>query len=170
MSSDLSEVDLGAVVRAVAARFEPELAGAGCPLSVRCDGPVTGRWDASKLDQVVTSLLSNAIKFGAGGPIEMALAEEGGKALLSVRDHGIGIDPAHQARIFERFERAVSAKNYGGLGLGLYISRATVEAHGGTIKVESQPGAGSSFTVEIPCAGPPRAPAESEDPEHAGAA
>jgi PAS domain S-box-containing protein len=167
---DLSEVDLEAVVRAVAARFEPELARAGCPLSVRCDGPVTGRWDASKLDQVVTSLLSNAIKFGAGGPIEMSLAEEGGKALLSVRDHGIGIDPAHQARIFERFERAVSAKNYGGLGLGLYISRATVEAHGGTIKVESQPGAGSSFTVEIPCAGPPRAPAQPKDPEHAGAA
>ncbi|OFX24221.1 MAG: hypothetical protein A2V77_01640 [Anaeromyxobacter sp. RBG_16_69_14] len=148
---DLSEVDLGTIVREVAARFEPELAGARCRISIRCTGSVVGRWDASRLDQVVTNLVGNALKFGAQRPIEIDCTQEAGVARLAVRDHGIGVDPAHQARIFERFERAVSSWNYGGLGLGLYISRRIVEAHGGTINVESQLGAGSTFIVELPC-------------------
>jgi len=75
-------------------------------------------------------------------------------ARVAVRDHGIGIDPTRQGRIFERFERAVSDKHYGGLGLGLYISRWIAEAHGGTIRVQSEPGAGSTFILELPCVGP----------------
>ncbi len=150
---DLSEVELGAIVHAAAGRLEPELARARSPLSIRCDGPVVGRWDASRLDQVIAHLLANAIKFGAGKPIEVHLGQAGGRALLSVTDHGMGIDPAHQARIFERFERAVSVRNYGGLGLGLYMGRRIVEAHGGSIRVESQPGSGATFTVELPRAG-----------------
>jgi len=70
--------------------------------------------------------------------------------LLEVRDHGIGIDPADQARIFERFERAVSRRQYGGFGLGLWISRKIVEAHGGSISLMSKPGAGCTFSVELP--------------------
>ncbi len=151
---DLETVELEAIVREVAERFQADLAAARCPLSIRCDAPVAGRWDASRVDQVVTNLLSNAIKFGAGKPIDVLLGEEAGRARLSVRDHGFGIDPSHQARIFERFERAVSVLHYGELGLGLYITRRIVEAHGGSIRVESAPGEGSTFVVELPCAGP----------------
>ncbi|WP_437593539.1 AAA family ATPase [Sorangium sp. So ce1000] len=151
---ELSDVDLGALVRAVAARFEADLARARCSISIRGDGPVVGCWDRSRLDQVVTNLLGNAIKFGAGKPIEIVVGAENGVARLAVRDHGIGIDPAECGRIFERFERAVSERHYGGLGLGLYISRKIVEDHGGSIRCNCQPGAGATFIVELPCAGP----------------
>ena len=146
----LAEVELGAIVRDVAARFQGDLARSRCSLSIECDGPVLGRWDRSRIDQVVTNLLSNAAKFGAGEPIEIRVGETAGWARLSVRDHGIGIDPSDQTRIFDRFQRAVSPENYGGLGLGLFISHGIVKAHGGSIRVESRPGAGAAFTVELP--------------------
>jgi len=152
---ELTEVELGALVREVVERLEPDLARSRCSLFVRASAPVTGRWDRSRLDQVVTNLLSNAIKFGQGQPIEVSVGAEAGVARLVVRDRGIGIAPACQGRIFERFERAAPAEHYGGLGLGLYISRRIVEAHGGSIRVESLPGAGSTFIVEVPCARPP---------------
>jgi signal transduction histidine kinase len=151
---DLSDVELGAIVGRVAERFEADLTRAHCPLSIRSDALVTGRWDASRIDRVVTNLLSNAIKFGPGKPIEIQVGKEAGRARLSLRDHGMGIDPAQQARVFERFERAVPVQHYGGLGLGLYVSSRVVEAHGGTLRVESQPGIGSTFIVELPCAVP----------------
>ena len=153
---ELADVDLGAVAREVIAQFKPDLARAGCSVSLRDGGRIVGLWDRSRVDQIVTNVLANAIKFGAGKPIEISLGEEAGTARLAVRDHGIGIDPAHHAQIFERFERAVSDRHYGGLGLGLYISRKIAEAHGGVILVKSAPGAGATFTVELPCAGPPR--------------
>jgi signal transduction histidine kinase len=117
---------------------------------VQASGPVDGRWDPSRLDQVLTNLLSNALKFGAGNPVEVTIGEDGGMARLQVVDHGIGIPPAEHGRIFERFARAVAVDNYGGLGLGLYICRTIVEAHGGTIRVESEPGRGATFTVALP--------------------
>jgi predicted ATPase/signal transduction histidine kinase/tRNA A-37 threonylcarbamoyl transferase component Bud32 len=156
---DLSEVELGAIVRDVAEGFASDLSGARCALSVRRDAPVVGRWDSSRLEHLVKSLLSNAIKFGAGKPIEILVAREGATARLSVRDHGIGIDPARQALVFGRLERGVSVQHYGGLGLGLYIGRRIVEAHRGSIRVESGAGVGSTFTVELPCAGPNEASA-----------
>jgi predicted ATPase/signal transduction histidine kinase/tRNA A-37 threonylcarbamoyl transferase component Bud32 len=147
-------VDLGALVREVAERFEADLAGARCSVSIHTGAPACGRWDRSCLDRVVTHLLSNAIKFGAGKPIEIAVGAERGAARLAVRDHGIGIAPEQRDRIFGRFERAVSERHYGGLGLGLYISRRIVEAHKGSIRCESRPGAGATFIVELPCAEP----------------
>ncbi|WP_437301240.1 sensor histidine kinase [Sorangium sp. So ce426] len=153
---DVAEVDLGEVVRDVLARFKLDLARAGCAVSLRESGRVVGLWDRSRVDQIVSNLLANAIKFGAGKPLEISVGEEAGTARLSVRDHGIGIDPARQGQIFERFERAVSDRHYGGLGLGLYISRRIAEAHGGSIGVESALGAGATFVVELPRAGPPR--------------
>jgi signal transduction histidine kinase len=102
----------------------------------------------------VTNLLSNAIKFGPGKPIEVFVGAERGVARLVVRDHGIGVAPEERDRIFGRFERAVSERHYGGLGLGLYISRRIVEVHGGSIRYDSRPGDGAAFTVELPCAGP----------------
>jgi signal transduction histidine kinase len=144
------EVDLAAVVRDVAARFAPELAQAGCPLTVRADAPAVGRWDRLRLDQVATNLLSNALKYGRGQPIAVAVEADDRAARLTVRDQGIGIAPEHQARIFECFERAVTGYEHGGLGLGLYIVRRIVEGLGGSIRVASAPGKGSTFTVELP--------------------
>jgi signal transduction histidine kinase len=92
------------------------------------------------------------MKFGPRKPIEVALRHDAGTAWLSVRDHGIGIEPDRLARIFERFSRGVSAEHYGGLGLGLYVIREIVSALGGRVRVESTVGVGSTFTVELPCA------------------
>jgi signal transduction histidine kinase len=102
------------------------------------------------MEQVVTNLLTNAFKFGAGRPIELVVEKKDHVGCLTVVDHGIGIAPEDVERIFHRYEQAISSRAFGGLGLGLYIVRQIVEAHGGTIRVESQPGAGSSFTVELP--------------------
>jgi len=154
---ELGDVELGALMQDVIERLEPDLARSRCVLSVHAPAAVHGRWDRSRLDQVVTNLLSNSMKFGPGKPIEVAIGAERGLARLVVRDRGIGIHLAFQGRIFDRFERAVSSEHYGGLGLGLYISRRIIEAHGGSIRVESEPEAGSTFTVELPCAGPPQA-------------
>jgi signal transduction histidine kinase len=93
------------------------------------------------------------VKYGAGAPIRVGLRADGGVAVIEVSDRGIGIAPEHQDRIFERFERAVSSRNYAGLGLGLWIVRRIVEAHGGAIRVRSTPGEGSTFSVELPLAG-----------------
>ena len=147
------EVDLLALVREVVARYKPELERAGCAVSIDAPGPVVGRWDPMRLDQVVLNLLANAVKFGPKKPVAIRLERAGGQARLSVTDQGIGLDPGQRHRIFERFERAVS-HHYGGLGLGLYISRRIVESHGGSIDVESRPGHGARFTVVLPCDGP----------------
>jgi signal transduction histidine kinase/CHASE3 domain sensor protein len=147
---ELAPVDLAAVVRDVIARHEEELTRARCAISVKADSPSAGVWDPMRIEQIVTNLLSNAIKYGAGRPIEVLVQGDEAVARLTVRDHGIGIAPEHQARIFQRFERAVSKANYGGFGLGLWIVRQIVDAHGGVIRVESQPEHGSTFCVELP--------------------
>lgn len=150
----LEPVDLGQLVHEVAERLEVQLASAGSQLTIRAPAEVVGRWDRSRVDQVVTNLLGNALKFGAGQPIEVVVEARASTARLAVRDHGIGIPPERRPGLFERFERAVSIEHYGGLGLGLYIVRGIVKALGGTVAVDSVPGEGSTFTVEIPIAGP----------------
>ncbi|EPX64496.1 hypothetical protein D187_004585 [Cystobacter fuscus DSM 2262] len=147
----LEPVDLSALVREVAHAFEAEAAKADCALRLRlAEAPVVGRWDRLRLEQVVTNLLTNALKYGAGRPVEVTLATVDGRALLGVRDEGIGIAAEAQARIFEKFERAVSDRHYGGLGLGLYITREIVRALGGGVSVESEPERGALFTVSLP--------------------
>ncbi|WP_437283672.1 AAA family ATPase [Sorangium sp. So ce375] len=143
-------VDLAALAREVVERVHQQLADARCRTQLELDEPVVGHWDPSRMEQVLINLLSNAMKYGAGGLIHVVVRREGDRALLLVRDHGMGIAEADQARIFERFERAVSVRNFGGLGLGLYIVRWIVTSHGGTIRVESKPGAGATFIVELP--------------------
>ena len=115
---------------------------------------MVGRWDRARMEQVVANLLGNAIKYGSGGPIDVELRAHEGQARLVVRDVGIGIAEDRVGSIFGRFERAVSSRNYGGLGLGLYIVRRIVEAHGGQALVVSRLGKGSTFTVELPGAEP----------------
>ncbi|WP_437791704.1 AAA family ATPase [Sorangium sp. So ce693] len=143
-------VDLAALTREAVERMRQQLADARCRTQLDLDEPVVGDWDASRMEQVLINLLSNAIKYGAGAPIHVVVRGLEGRALLVVRDHGMGVAEADQARIFERFERAVSVRNFGGLGLGLYIVRWIVASHGGTIRVESTPGAGAAFIVELP--------------------
>jgi PAS domain S-box-containing protein len=146
----LEDLDLAALVRDVVARFAEDLRRAGCVITLDADAPVTGRWDRLRVEQIVTNLLSNAMKFGGGKPIEIRIAGDDGRARLVVRDHGPGIAPEDRERIFERYERATEAQAVSGLGLGLYIVRQIVLAHGGTIDVASRPGEGATFTVELP--------------------
>jgi signal transduction histidine kinase len=147
---ELEETDLGAIATEVLSQFSEELAMAGCVVSARVGGPAPGIWDRFRIAQVVTNLVSNALKYGEGRPIDITVESGGGLARLAIRDHGIGIPAEAQRHIFGRFERAVSSRNYGGLGLGLYIVKSIVDAHGGTVAVESEPGAGSTFLVELP--------------------
>jgi len=156
MRLDLDPVELVALVGEVASRFEPEAGRVGCKLVLHTHGSLCGSWDRLRLEQVVSNLLSNALKYGAGRPIHLHVEAAGDRALLLVRDEGIGIEPQAQERIFEKFERAVSERNYGGLGLGLFITRQIVEALGGHIQVSSVPGQGATFTVELPLVSPPR--------------
>ncbi|WP_158502099.1 AAA family ATPase [Vitiosangium sp. GDMCC 1.1324] len=155
----LERVDLVAVVADVMERFDESIVQSGSQVDVRADAAVVGLWDRSRLDQVVANLLGNALKFGEGKPIELSIARRGGSAELAVVDHGIGISPERLPHIFERFERAVPTRHYGGFGLGLYIVRSITEALGGSVHVESTPGQGSTFTVVLPCGEATRASA-----------
>jgi len=147
---ELEEVDLTEVVAQASRTLASDLERSGSTLTVSAPGHVKGRWDRARLEKVVINLLSNAIKFGRGQPIEITLLARDGRAVLAVRDRGIGIAPEARERIFEPFERGVSTRNYGGLGLGLHIVKTIVAALGGTVAVESELGAGSTFVVGLP--------------------
>jgi GAF domain-containing protein len=147
---ELEDVDLTALVVENVGRLSDEASRAGSAVQLAIDGELRGRWDRTRIDQVVSNLLSNAIKYGQGRPIDVAASRAQDRAVVVVRDRGIGIAAEDQARIFGRFERAVSSRHFGGLGLGLWIVRQIVEAHGGTIAVVSAPGEGAEFRVELP--------------------
>ena len=146
------DLDLGELVRELGQRFTGEAEQAGSRLDIAIDqaAPLHGRWDPTRLEQVVNNLLSNAIKYGAGKPIDIRVSGTASQVKLAIRDQGIGLSSEDAGRIFRRFERAVSSRFYGGLGLGLYITRQIVEAHGGEISVSSALGEGSTFTVTLP--------------------
>lgn len=144
------ETDLAEIVRDVATRSREVLAGDTTKIQVNAADPARGFWDPVLLETIVNNLVSNAVKFGAGRPIEVAVAADAELATLTVRDHGLGIEPRDQKRIFERFEKAVPDHHFGGFGVGLWIARKATEAHDGRIRVSSVPGAGSTFVVELP--------------------
>jgi predicted ATPase/serine/threonine protein kinase/signal transduction histidine kinase len=151
----LETVDLTAMVREQVARFAEQLRRAGCDLSLHASGPVVGTWDRRALEEIVASLLDNAIKFGAGGIIDVSIDGAGGVARLVVADRGAGIPAERLPHIFDPFERAVSFSHYAGLGLGLFIVKRLVEAMSGTVRAENGPQAGATFTVELPLGGRP---------------
>jgi signal transduction histidine kinase len=146
----ISRVDLVASVKLVVSRFERELSRSHSTIMIDAPAPVTGMWDSARIEQVIVTLLSNAIKFGDGRPIEISVSKAGQHAQFAVADHGIGIPLAVQETIFEPFARAAPSRQYGGLGLGLYIARQIVEALGGSIRVQSAQEQGATFTVELP--------------------
>jgi PAS domain S-box-containing protein len=158
---DWSEFDLVELVRAAVDRWRQVAnrrqleSGAPQPPEARftteLPEQLPGIWDRLRLEQVLNNLLSNAVKYGRNQPIHVQISGGEGRARLRVVDRGIGIAPPDQPRIFGRFERAVSSRHYGGLGLGLWITRQIVEGMGGSIEVESEAGKGSTFTVELPC-------------------
>ncbi len=149
-------VDLAELVREVSTRFAEELAETESQLELEAIDSVPGVWDRLRLEQLVTNLLSNAIKYGNGKPITVRVRSTAAGGELEVRDRGQGIPAVELPRIFRKFQRALSARPSAGLGLGLYISRQIVDAHGGSIRVESEPDAGSVFAVELPSLPPDR--------------
>ena len=152
----MEDVDLTAVVTGAAERFKDDLATAGCSLSIVITGPsgaktpIVGRWDRLRLDEVITNFLSNAVKYGAGKPIQIRVSASDTTATVEVEDHGIGISPADQERLFKRFARVASPEHYGGFGLGLWIVKVLVEAMGGRVALRSAVGRGSVFVAELP--------------------
>jgi len=150
---DREEFELRGMVQEVANRFAFE--DSGLSLDQHIDPGLKVRWDRLRIDEALTNLISNAIKFGAGKPIMLRAVLDAGQALISVQDHGVGIAPEDLDRIFDRFERAdLTGINQKGLGIGLWLTKRIVEAHGGTIQVDSAPGHGSTFILRLPF-GPP---------------
>ncbi|HEY4015823.1 MAG TPA: HAMP domain-containing sensor histidine kinase [Polyangiaceae bacterium] len=148
----LEEVELCGLVRDVLEEVQPLAERARCSIDVACDVLVCGIWDRLAIEQIVMNLVTNAIKYGAGKAIGVRVTCQGNEARLEVRDAGIGISSADTDRIFEPFERAVTRRQGGGFGLGLWISQHFVVAHRGSLDVKSYPGRGSVFTVTLPCA------------------
>jgi len=145
-----SRMDLVASAQEAAAALREQATSAGSNILLLAPGPIMGHWDQERICQVFTNLLSNAIKYGNGSRIEVELEEATGVARFRVRDYGLGIPAGMQKKIFKRFERAITGGKITGLGLGLYIVRQIVDAHGGSIQVESEFGKGSTFICELP--------------------
>jgi two-component system, OmpR family, sensor kinase len=152
MRPQLKSVDFAEVVREVVESYSPEAAFNRSPLSVHAPTTLYGRWDRLALEQIVSNLISNAIKFGAGASIDVSLeSKQDNSVQFQVHDRGIGIAEVDQERIFGRFERlAVQPGHPAGAGVGLWLVRGLVESHGGTIEVRSEPAQGATFTVILP--------------------
>ncbi len=148
----LEPVELASVVAEVVESARESIERSGSTLELDAPVPIRGRWDRRRVAEVVASLLDNAVKFGEGKRIRIHTGASDGMAILEVHDRGAGIDPERLPSIFDRFERAVSSRHFGGWGLGLYLVRRIVEAHHGTVAAESAPGQGSTFIVRLPLA------------------
>ncbi len=146
----LEKVDIGDLLREVVGRLREQAAEVGSSIELGSVAPVVGTWDRGRLEQLVTNLISNAIKYGMGRPILLSAEATAQRLRLRVRDEGMGIPRADQSRIFQAFERLPSAERVGGLGLGLYIGRQIAIAHGGTLTVDSDPLRGATFVLDLP--------------------
>lgn len=142
--------DFGMLVAQVIEAFQAEFESKKIQCDYEQGEKLIGFWDKYRIEQVVVNLITNAIKYGNGKPVLLRSFNQNEKAVLIVKDHGIGVSAKDKERIFQRFERAVSGGNISGLGLGLFISRQIVEMHGGILKMESELGHGSTFILELP--------------------
>jgi signal transduction histidine kinase len=151
----LEELELvEAIERVVAEVRQRSSEASAAVIQIEADEPIVGRWDRLRVEQVIDNLVSNAIKYGQGQPIHIRVERAGDDAVIEVQDGGIGVPPEDHDRVFGRFERAVSVRNYGGLGVGLFIARQFIERMGGSIALRSEPGQGATFTVALPIRGP----------------
>jgi signal transduction histidine kinase len=141
---------LGDVVKEVAERLSEHASNAGSELRLTLSSGISARADKFRLEEAITNVISNAIKYGAGRPVDVQLMTSDDNAVLVVQDRGIGIPAEDLSRIFGRFERTTISRNYGGLGLGLYIAHQIVEQHGGSIRAESRSHGGARFVIELP--------------------
>jgi signal transduction histidine kinase len=134
----------------VVSSLSDQAARAGCAVSLLAPAVVTGNWDRFRIEQVITNLLTNAYKYGAGKPVAVSVEAVGDVARLRVRNEGPGIPADATERIFERFERVASGHHRKSLGVGLYIARQVIDAHAGVVRVESSSPDGTTFLVELP--------------------
>jgi signal transduction histidine kinase len=147
---DAVEDDLGVIVDAIVGRVREAAELVGCPIEVSREGSLWGRWDRPQVETIIDNLFSNAIKYGAGRPVAVRLAGAPHEVRIEVEDRGSGIAREEVGRVFERFFRGAAPSHPGGLGVGLWIVKKLVDAHGGTVTCESTPGAGSTFRVTLP--------------------
>jgi len=154
LRAELSVVDLSATMRQVVYRNRADAARSGCCLEASIEDGISGLFDPLAVEQIADNLLSNALKYGAGEPIEVSLVRDETGVRLTVRDYGIGISEADQARIFDAFERAVTRREHGGFGIGLWIVNQLVDTMHGKVDVTSRPNQGSTFTVRLPLSAP----------------
>ena len=150
MDLHFEELDLAEVLRESVETYAVEAAFHLVDIQLAVPNSLCGRWDRLSVEQIVGNIISNAIKYGDGKPVRVSLAREGEWVRLEVEDHGIGISTEDQARIFGRFEQVVTGQHRTGFGVGLWLARALIEAHRGSISVHSAPGQGTAFTVRLP--------------------
>jgi signal transduction histidine kinase len=148
-----TELELGALVRAVVATVNEPPRVDRTPIELRLDEPLWGRWDPARVEHIVANLVGNALKYGAGRAVTVELRAVDGGAQLAVTDHGIGMAPEELTRVFAKFARASSALHYGGLGLGLFLVKELVAAMGGRLEIDSKPNEGTRIIVTLPSAG-----------------
>ncbi|WP_371767600.1 ATP-binding protein [Massilia sp.] len=146
-----AKVELMALLERVVNDLSLQAAAAGANVVLAAHHPVEGFWDEFRIEQVVVNLLTNAMRYGGGGAVEVSVYDEGCNVRIAVRDHGKGIAPDYIERIFEPYERGTKSGEPKGLGLGLYISRQLAVSHGGQLTVESTPGQGATFSLVLPC-------------------
>ena len=143
-------VDLAAIVVEVLQEMKPQFDSNRCQLKVSCAEPQRGQWDPMRLRQVVWNLLSNAAKFGAGAPVDVAVTGNERSVRLTVTDRGPGIAPDEHERIFKQFERAGAGRPHTGFGVGLWLVKQLVDAMHGTVELETDVGRGATFTITLP--------------------
>jgi signal transduction histidine kinase len=144
-------VDLALLARGVVESLAQQAEAVGPPIRFEAPAGVHGVWDEFRIEQVLTNLITNALRYGGGQQVEVSVRQQDGRARMSVSDRGPGIAAEDQARIFEQFERTADSRRQApGLGLGLYIARQIARSHGGEIELESAPGEGATFSVTLP--------------------
>lgn len=144
------QVQLMDLLERVVSDLSLQAAATGCKLSLQPHPPVAGCWDEFRIEQVVVNLLTNALRYGGGQPVEVSVQHSGDTVRIDVRDEGKGIAASDLDRIFEPYERGARNGEPKGLGLGLYISRQLAISHGGELRVTSKPGEGSTFSLILP--------------------
>ena len=148
--ANAEEMDLHAFARETIGLMEEQIRAAKCAVYIQCEGPIHGRWDKVCLGQIISNLVGNAIKFGAGKPLEIAIGRSSAGVRIVVSDHGIGLAERDHQRIFERFEQLQPTTVQSGVGLGLWIVAEATHRLKGSVRLRSAPGEGSTFIVELP--------------------